>query len=166
MILNCVSCSGSGSGQDFVSTTAEGGYQIKRYILLIIIFTLKMKRLLVEYYDFIPSQSYAYNMHPYLKIWDMRNDQMYELKLCASVGVWLGPGLHKQVASLAAARWWFAQFVHRQCFSNLPESTEPAQSLHNLSKSSQKGCPGDRWIKMDIQWPVSGLLLWNLSQPI
>ena len=93
-------------------------------------------------------------------LWENRNyDQIYEALLCASDDVWQGPGLHKQVASLAAARWWFAQFVHRQCFSNLPESTEPAQSLHNLFKSSQKGCHGDRWIKMDIQWPVLGLLL-------
>ena len=68
-------------------------------------------------------------------------DQIYEALLCASDDVCQGPGLHKQVASLAAARWWFAQFVHRQCFSNLPESTEPAQSLHNLLSLPRKVVP-------------------------
>ena len=152
MIPNCVSCSGSRPGQYFVSGPGwdygQGrisyylGHQEWRIDLLCIVNEQNMidfflcTLTVLDYYEKIETMTRSMRL------------------LCASDDVWQGPGLHKQVASLAAARWWFAQFVHRQCFSNLQESTEPAQSLHNLFKSSQKGCHGDRWIKMDIQWPV------------
>lgn len=105
MILNCVSCSGSGPGQYFVSRADVEIFNIYTIFLgiknggeLIKAFYWMNMIVLFPHRDLLSA--------PYLMLREMRNDPQYELKLCASVDVWLcpGPGLHKQVASLAAAR--------------------------------------------------------------